>query len=63
MTKLKKKVKRELDIPSINKPVVIEVDPETKRLGFREKGCRRTFWLPIKTAYMMAVMSDEKEGK
>ena len=63
MTRLKKKIRREpVNIPSINRPVIIEVDPETKRLGFREKGCRRTFWLPIKTAYMMAVMSEEKEG-
>ena len=61
MTTLTKTIKRSLVIPSINKPVVIEIDPETKTLGFYERGCRKVYRLPIKTAYMMAVITDRKE--
>ena len=55
MTTLKKSIKRELAVPSISKPVIIEIDPETKRIGFHEKGCRRIYWLPILTAFTMAI--------
>lgn len=60
MTTLLKPIKRSLVIPSISKPVIIELDPETKRIGFHERGCRKTYWLPIKTAYMMAILAEEK---
>lgn len=60
MTKLDKPLRREVDVPRM-RPVIIVIDPERKALGFREKACKRTFWLPIATAFRMAVMSDEKE--
>lgn len=61
MTTLKKSIKRELVIPSIGKSVIVEIDPETKSFGFHEKGCRHVYRLPIKTAYMMAVLTEEKK--
>ena len=61
MTRLAKSIRRELDVPSVPRPVVIEIDPETKRIGFRERGCRRTYWLPIATAYAMAIRTDSRE--
>ncbi len=60
MTKLTKAVKRELTVPSVNRPVVVEIDPETKTLGFHEKGCRKVYRLPIQTAFMMAILTEKK---
>jgi hypothetical protein len=54
MTRLTKPIKREVAVPRM-RPVIIEIDPETKTLGFHEKGCRRVYRLPIATAFMMAV--------
>jgi hypothetical protein len=47
-------------VPSVPRPVIIEIDPETKRLGFREHGCHRTYWLPIATAFRMAIQTDKE---
>jgi hypothetical protein len=60
MTKLAKPIKREVEVPRM-RPVIIEIDPERAAIGFHEKGCRRTFWLPIMTAFRMAVLIAEKE--
>jgi len=60
MTALTKTIKREVTVPRINRPVIITIDPDTKRLGFHEKGCRKVFWLPIATAFEMAVRSDNR---
>jgi hypothetical protein len=60
MTTLTKSIKREVAVPRM-RPVIIEIDPERASIGFHEKGTRRTFWLPIMTAYAMAVRTD-KEG-
>ena len=62
MTTLKKSIRREVDVHGIPRPVIIEIDPETKRIGFREHGCRRTYWLPIATAFAMAVRTDREEN-
>lgn len=43
--------------------VVVVLDGETKRIGFREKGCHTTFWLPIMTAYSMAIRTNETDSK
>ena len=61
MTKLEKTIKRELDIPHIGRPVIVIMDPETKRLGFHEKGCRKVYWLPIATAFAMAIRTHQDE--
>jgi hypothetical protein len=63
VTTLTRPIKRSLSIPAINRPVVIEIDPETKTLGFHERGCRKVYRLPIHTAFMMAVMTDKKKEK
>jgi hypothetical protein len=59
MTKLAKAIKREVDCHG-TRPVIIEIDPETKTIGFHEKGCRRVYRLPIMTAYAMAIRTDTK---
>lgn len=63
MIKLIRPIKRSLTIPRISRPVIIEIDPETKTLGFHERGCRKVYRLPIHTAFMMAVMTEEKKEK
>jgi hypothetical protein len=55
-------MRREVDVPKINRAVVITIDPESKMLFFREKGCRREFGLPIATAFMLAIKVSEKGG-
>lgn len=59
MTILSKPVKREVNA-HYHKPIIVEIDPE-RGLGFREKGTRKTFYLPVMTAYRMAVLTDKKE--
>ena len=59
MTKLSKSVRRELTIPTVSRPVIVEMDPETKRIGFHEKGCRKVYWLSILTAYALAIRADD----
>ena len=63
MTKLDKRIRREISIPRINRPVIVELDPETKRIGFHEKGCRKTYWMPLQTAFTLAILNDEKEDQ
>jgi hypothetical protein len=60
MTRLNKSIKREVSCYG-TRPVVIEIDPETKTIGFHEKGCRHVYRLPIMTAYAMAIRTDTKE--
>ena len=60
MTQLTKPIKREIAIPRISRNVIITIDPETKRLGFHEKGRRAIFWLPIATAFQMAIQLDSR---
>jgi hypothetical protein len=60
MTTLTKPIKREVAVPRM-RPVIIEIDPETAKLIFREKGCRTAYSLPIATAYMMAIRTSEEK--
>ena len=60
MTKLTKSIKREVQTHGFVRPVIIEIDPETKRLGFREKGRHKIYYLPNLTAFYMAVKTDKK---
>lgn len=60
MTTLTRPIKREVDVPRM-RPVIIEIDPETKTLGFHEKGSRHVYRLPIATAFRMAVLSDKEK--
>lgn len=63
MTKLTKVVKRSVAVPNIIRPVNVTLDPETKSIGFAEKGCHKIYWLPIYTAYLMAIrVSERKDG-
>ena len=62
MTKLTKPLWREVRAYGSPRPLIIEIDPETKNLGFREKGRHKTYYLPIQLAFYMAVKTS-KEGK
>jgi len=61
MTRLSKPMRREVDVPKINRAVVITIDPESKMLFFREKHCRREYGLPIATAFMLAIKDSERK--
>jgi hypothetical protein len=60
MTTLTRPIRREVQA-HYHKPIIVEIDPE-RGLGFREKGARKTFYLPIMTAYRMAILSEERKG-
>ena len=62
MTTLKKSIKREVACYG-TRPVIVELDAETKRIGFREKGCKTTYWIPIMTVFALAIRANEKGGK
>lgn len=61
MTTLTKPLKRSVVVPPCMRPVIIEIDPETKTLGFHEKGCKKVYRLPIATAFRMAIVTDKQE--
>ena len=61
MTTLKGIVERQTIAPGIGRPVIVTLDAETKRIGFREKGRHKTFWIPIATAFVLAVRAEEKD--
>lgn len=58
MTELKGQIHRVIQCHG-GRPVVVTLDGDAKRIGFREKGCHTTFWLPVMTAYAMAIRSGE----
>lgn len=60
MTVLNKPLKREVAVHH-TRPVVIEIDPERQVIGFREKGCKKTFYLHIMTAFALAVRAAKEE--
>ena len=60
MTTLTRPIKREVAVTRFQKPIVVTLDPDTQRIGFHEKGARTIYWLPIATAYALAIRSQEK---
>lgn len=60
MTTLTRPIKREVAVHRM-RPVIIEIDPSRQAIGFHEKGCRKTFWLPILTAFALAVRADKEK--
>lgn len=46
-------------IPVLGDPVVLTLDPETKMLRLREKGCRREYRLHFDTVFRLAVQAAE----
>jgi hypothetical protein len=59
VTQLTKPLRRSVQVPPIIRPIVVTLDPDGKRIGFSEKGCRTTYWLHIATAYAMAIRAAE----
>lgn len=55
MTDLKGQVKRRVDCRGITRPVIVILDAETKRIGFKELGSHKVHWIPIATAFAMAI--------
>jgi hypothetical protein len=64
-TKLNGKVEREVEVPGIGRPLIVALDAEAKCLWLREKGCHKSYRLPLYTAFLLAIRSDstEKNGK
>jgi hypothetical protein len=62
MTVLTKTITRIIECHG-GRQVVVALDGESKRIGFREKGCHKTFWLPVMAVYSMAIRSDEPDKK
>lgn len=63
MTKLTGQIHRVIECHTAG-PVIVTLDGETKRIGFREKGCHRTHWIPVMTAFAMAIRAgDDKPEK
>lgn len=60
MTILQKPLRREVAVHGIRRPLVVHLDPESKRVGVSEKGCRKVYWLPITTIYALAIRAEEK---
>jgi hypothetical protein len=60
VTTLTRTIRREVAVPRM-RPIIIEIDPETAKLIFREKGCRTAYSLPIATAYMMAIRTAKED--
>lgn len=59
MTELKGLLHRVIQCHGVG-PVVVTLDGESKRIGFREKGCHRTHWIPVMTAFTMAIRAGEE---
>lgn len=59
MTRLDKSISREMTLPGVLRPVAVTIDPETREIGFREKGCRKTYWYSLKAVYIAAI----KDGR
>jgi len=63
VTKLLKPLKREVDVARFIRPIVVTIDPEQQRIGFHEKAAHTIYWLPIGTAYALAIRASEKKEK
>ena len=60
MTTLTKPVRRELDLYGVG-PVIVEINPVTKSFAFREKGCHKTYAIPILTVYRHAILTSKEK--
>ncbi len=61
MTTLTRPIKREVEgVGGIRRPIIVTLDPETKRIGLSEKGCRKVYWIAIQTVLMLAIRAEEK---
>ena len=60
MTKLTKPIEREIKLGICYRPVCVRLDPDSKRIFFREKGCKHSYSLLIGTAYRMAILATDK---
>lgn len=56
MTKLNgKSITREMKVPGIPRPLVVELDDRTQVVRMWEKGCRTRYYLPAKTIYALMI--------
>jgi hypothetical protein len=62
VTTLRKPIKREVEgIGGVRRPIIVTLDPETKRIGLSEKGCRKVYWIAIQTVYALAIRADKEK--
>jgi len=59
MTKLNKPVKREISLPKIKRPIIVELDPEAKTITLREKGGRKGYSILIMALYTFLVRGEK----
>ena len=55
MTTLTKPIKREISVPPVRRPIIVLIDPETKEIRLREKGCRTEYAIHVATLYALLV--------
>ena len=60
MTTLTRPIKREVSVGGIRRPLIVHLDPDSKRIGISEKGCKRVYWIAIQTVYALAIRAEEK---
>ena len=61
MTKLNgKSIKREMIVPRLRRPLVIELDERTQVVRMWEKGCREHYFLPALAIYEMMIRQDSR---
>ena len=59
MVKLNKPLKREISLPKIRRPIIVELDPESQEITLREKGARKGYSIPIATLYVILVKGEK----
>ena len=55
MTKLNRKVSREVEIHPPFRPIIVEIDPETKGISLHEKGCHKKYGISIEALFILLV--------
>ena len=58
MTEVKRQVKRLTVAVADRRQIVVEIPPPGRVIGFRLKGTRKTWYLPVDRCYTMAVLAE-----
>jgi hypothetical protein len=58
MTEVKKTVRRLTAGMADRRRIVVEIPPPGRVIGFRLKGTRKTFFLPVERCYTLAVLAE-----
>jgi len=61
MTKLKRSIKREIELPKMRRPLIISLDLEGQKLILYEKGSRLKYSIRLLALYSLLVFKDMKD--